>query len=89
MPSTNSGEGILETCSLKSDFQGAFGRAEAEGTVDDMVERRRTRRRGAIEKAMLASLEAVVNSESCQRRFVVEVEMRLIMSSSTTATYSE
>lgn len=40
---------------MNSDFHGALGRTEASGAVDDMVERRRTRRRGAVLDAMVSA----------------------------------
>lgn len=56
VPSTNSGDFILEMCSLKSAFHGAGGSAAAEGVVVDMVCRTRERRCEAVREAMVAEL---------------------------------
>ena len=74
VPRTNSGDFILEMCSLNSDFHGAGGRADAEGAVVDMVRRNRERRRDAVREAMVAivreqlidcdALEAVKSCEA-------------------------
>jgi hypothetical protein len=54
VPSTNSGDFILEMCSWKSCFHGAGGSADAEGAVVDMVRRKRERRWVAMREAMMA-----------------------------------
>lgn len=54
VPNTNSGDFILDMCSLNRDFHGAGGRADAEGVVVDMVRRKRERRRDAVREAMMA-----------------------------------
>lgn len=53
VPSTNSGDFILDRCSLKSAFHGAGGSAAVEGVVVDMVRRTRESRCEAMAAELL------------------------------------
>ena len=57
VPNTNSGDFIFEMCSLKRDFHGAGGRADADGAVVDIVRKKRERRCEAVREAMIADLQ--------------------------------
>lgn len=56
VPSTNSGDFILERSSWNCFLHGAGGRTDASGAVDDMVRRKRERRPVAVREAMMAVL---------------------------------
>ena len=62
VPRTNSGDFILEMCSLNRDFHGAGGRVDAEGAVVDMVRRTRERRWDAVREAMITVVRRQLNS---------------------------